>query len=109
MNIAELISNSHETALRKGWWNDGERNFGELVALAHSELSEVLEEKRAGRSLTEIYYETNGKPCGVAVEFADLFIRVADICGKYNIPLEEALEIKMIYNETRPYKHGKTF
>jgi NTP pyrophosphatase (non-canonical NTP hydrolase) len=72
-------------------------------------LSETLEEVRAGRALAEIYHEASGKPAGVAIELADLLIRVADLCGAHGIPLEEALRMKMAYNLTRPTKHGKAF
>jgi NTP pyrophosphatase (non-canonical NTP hydrolase) len=72
----------------------------------HSEISEVLEDFRKNIPINEIYYEDK-KPCGIPVEFADLLIRVFDTCGKYGIDLENALKIKMEYNKTRPYKHGK--
>lgn len=49
------------------------------------------------------------KPEGVAVELADAVIRIADLCGHLGIDLEEVIEIKMAYNEGRPYKHGKKF
>ena len=105
MNLNELVKESHETAVEKGWW-DTERNFPEQLALMHSEISEVLEDFRKNIPINEIYYEDK-KPCGIPVEFADLLIRVFDTCGKYGIDLENALKIKMEYNKTRPYKHGK--
>lgn len=49
------------------------------------------------------------KPEGVAVELADVVIRIADLCGHLGIDLEEVIEIKMACNEGRPYKHGKKF
>jgi len=106
MTLKELMKISYSTAKKKGWWDKGERNFGELIALCHSELSEALEDYRHGRSLSEIFYESDGKPCGIPTEIADLLIRVADMCEAYNIPIEEALKIKLAYNEGRPYRHG---
>ena len=106
-NISNLIKESHDNAVEHGWWDtEAERNFGEQIALMHSELSEVLEDYRNGKGFNEFYYEGK-KPCGIPVEFADTLIRIFDTCGRYGIDLEEAIKIKMEYNKTRPYKHGK--
>lgn len=92
-----------------------ERSFGDQIALMHSELSEALEEFRnTGLGDTDkfIYYLSGSwgvdgeKPEGIAVELADVLIRIFDTCGKYNIPLEEALDLKLEYNKTRPHRHG---
>lgn len=133
MTITDLIQRSHETAIKKGWWNEvPERSFGDQIALMHSELSEALEEYRSPKEFladvppfnpyTSIYVNVWGgpttpeigqtlstetlKPEGIAVEFADVLIRIADTCGRYDIPLEEALSLKLAYNETRPVRHG---
>lgn len=49
---------------------------------------------------------TNAKPEGVTYEFADIVIRVADLCGSLGIDLQAAVEKKMAYNTTRSYRHG---
>lgn len=36
-------------------------------------------------------------------------LRIADLCGHLGIDLEAAIDLKMAYNETRPFKHGKRF
>lgn len=105
MTIEELLNESQSTAVDKGWW-DEERSFAECIALAHSELSEALEEYRNGHYMWKIYYSGQGKPEGIAVELADLLIRIGDTCKHFNIPLEEALLLKMKYNKTRPHRHG---
>lgn len=61
-------------------------------------------------SATKTGVSTGGKkPEGVAVELADAVIRIADLCGHLGIDLEAAIDLKMAYNETRPFKHGKRF
>lgn len=105
MTFQEIVEQCHRTAVEHGWWETGERNFGEQIALMHSELSEALEEWRDGKS--PIYYnDGTAKPEGVVVEFADTIIRIMDTCAKYDWPLHEAMLAKMEYNDSRPYRHG---
>lgn len=106
MTLQGLIDESHGTAVEKGWWDNPDRSFGEIVALFHTEVSEAFEEYRAGHALDEIYYGESGKPEGVPIELADLLIRIADFAGHYGVPLEDALRLKLAYNRTRPYRHG---
>lgn len=49
MNITELVGRAHDNAVKHGFW-DPPLNFGTAIALIHSELSEALEEERAGRA-----------------------------------------------------------
>ena len=127
-SIPELIFKAHNNAIDKGWWEE-EKSLGDMVALMHSELSEVLEDGRKGKEATEVYYEckrnggcpylippggkckncSDAKPCGIPIEFADLVIRVFDYCGAKGIDLEKAILEKMEFNKTRPRKHGKKF
>lgn len=102
--LDNYIKEAYNTAKEKGW-HDKVRSFGDLIALCHSELSEALEDYRKEKEYDEIYYKKD-KPCGIPVEMADLLIRVFDMCEYFRIPLETALNIKMNYNKTRPYRHG---
>jgi NTP pyrophosphatase (non-canonical NTP hydrolase) len=121
MNLNQLMDAAHQTARSKGWWDatpeQPERTFGDQIALMHSELSEALEEFRKWGLRADIYYgdpisgphpnkKPPHKPEGIAIEFADVLIRIFDTCRRYDIPLEEALLVKMQFNETRPHKHG---
>jgi len=54
-----------------------------------SELSEALEEYRAHRGLNEIWYEDNGKPCGIPIELADFIIRVGDFSAQHSLGMYE--------------------
>lgn len=109
MNIKELQKEIHENAVAHGWWEGGERNFGELIALCHSELSEALEEVRKGKGINDTYYSEGNKPEGVPSELADVIIRILDMCEKYGIDMEAMLLEKHEFNKNRPYKHGKKF
>lgn len=114
MKISELIATSYAEAIAKGWHAEP-RSFGDLIALCHSELSEALEEFRSGRKPYETWYRDcdrpydnpqPAKPEGVPIELADVVIRIADMCGRYGIDLEEAIRIKLAYNKTRSQRHG---
>ncbi len=100
-----LCERANETAWQHGWW-DEPPEFGTLIALCHSELSEALEEFRKGRGICEVYIGEKGGPEGIPIELADVIIRIFDLCGHYGIDLSAAIREKMVYNESRPYKHG---
>lgn len=107
LTLNGLVKTAHKAAADKGFW-DTKPNIGEKIALIHSELSEALEEVRAGHAPDEVY-EVDGKPEGMPIELADVVIRVADLCGHYGIDLNAAVEKKLRYNDRRPAKHGKQF
>lgn len=122
MTIKEWQVYCHKVAVEKGWWNDYivggvtgneenwkaikiNRNPLEIAALLHSEISEFVEDIRHNLLTNQVNY-IGDKPIGPPIELADLAIRLLDCCEAWGIDLEKMIEIKMKYNETRPYRHG---
>ena len=93
----------YESCEKKGW--NENLVLGNMLVNVHGEVSEAWEEIRNGHAVTEVY-EVHGKPEGFPIEMADTIIRILHICANYKIDIEGAIEAKMRYNETRPYRHG---
>jgi len=91
--LNELKSEVRDLNTEKGWRN-GTTTFAEYVALLHSEVSEMLEEWR-----NKDYKE-------LALEYADVLIRLVDMADVFGIDLDAAYRTKMDRNWQRPYQHG---
>lgn len=93
---------AHMTATDAGWYLDPktgapvERNFGEVIALMHSELSEALEADRKSLMDDKLPHRD-----GREVEFADCIIRILDTAAALGMDIAGALIEKNRYNQNR--------
>lgn len=100
MHAAQKLA--HTTATDAGWYRDpatGEkikRNFGEVVALMHSELSEALEADRKDLMDDKLPHRK-----GVEVEFADCIIRILDTAAELGLDVPGAIIEKNRFNKER--------
>ena len=133
MEINQLIKEAHDNAVNKGFHRDYDllvnsikekvtpENIKQMdrllgyvklveinkdINLIVTELSEASEHIRKRTLLTDSekkYWKESFEE-----EIADAVIRIADLCGQYNIDLEYFIKEKMEYNKTRPNMHGKS-
>ena len=135
MKIKETIEKAHSMAKQKGFWEEEKRNIPQALLLIISEVSEATEALRkdhyADQSVVEslshdieldrtdeefmlkaINWKTSfeqGVKSSFEDELADVAIRLFDLCGGLGVDLEKHIELKMMYNSMRGYKHGKKF
>lgn len=111
LTLKELVHDAYKQSAKAGFYDGYPTNIGEKLALIHSEISEALEQCRSGNHQHPLsqFFTVDEKPEGFAVELADAVIRIADLCGYLGIDLSHAVQAKMAYNATRPYRHGKAF
>ena len=135
-SLNEMAKVFHESAKAKGFWSEP-REIGTLLMLMVSELSEALEADRHGQyaKIHDPEFIIDGKTIAedleeaiknndmikfedifraqvkdtVEDEIADTFIRLFDFVGHKGYDIERHIKFKMLYNQTREYKHGKAY
>ena len=119
-DLNELSKAIHHDNVDRGFYDDY-RQIGTLLMLVVSELSEALEADRKNRhcSVVEYALTPDGKldidkfkekvKDTFEDEIADAFIRLFDLCGYLNIDIVKHIALKLEYNKTRGYKHGKNY
>jgi len=102
MNIKDMQRECLEIAISKGW--EANPQVPEQIALICSEACEGLEYWREGKPIT--FTREDGKPEGLASEYADVIIRIGHYAEAMGIDLESEISRKLRYNRTREYRHG---
>lgn len=113
--LPELQHLCGELARYKGFWEDyGDvpfsLAFNSKIALVGTELAEAVE---AGRASTPLMDQHLPDLLNIQVEIADAIIRLLDLHwvmlqGQLKAkPLEDVIFAKLLYNASRPHKHGK--
>lgn len=89
MSHTALSAEIHADNVTAGWWNDIhtgqrlDRNLGELICLAHTEITEAYEGYRVNLQDDKLPH----RPM-VEVEIADMIIRIYDILGSQAAELD---------------------
>jgi len=115
ITVDEIADAVHKLAWEKGWHSETitEDAFIESACNnLHNEVSELHEAWRNNQ-----LHEPCDKTYKMAVagirsltcfeeELADIVIRAFDTARKFNVDIRSAIELKHMFNATRPHRHG---
>jgi NTP pyrophosphatase (non-canonical NTP hydrolase) len=113
--LNEIANAVYDLAWQKGWHSDEEKEDAFIERACnnlHDEVSELHESWRNNQlrlpcDKAEKMKELGLKPLTcIEEEFADIVIRVLDDCKKLSIDIQNAIEVKHLYNKSRSYRHG---
>ena len=127
-NLTEFSKDIHQGNVKRGFYDDP-KEIGTVLMLIVTELAEAMESYRSGNrlgseklaamewdsALDEDFSREDINQFKAVVkdtfedEIADTIIRLFDLCGWMNIDIHKHIILKLKYNSTRPYKHGKAF
>lgn len=123
-DLNELSQQIYEGNKQRGF-NVAKENVGQTLMLVVSELAEALEADRKNKhaEMDAFEFRSEDRKCSEDFkcdfkelikdsfedEIADAIIRLFDLCGGLNIDIERHIKLKLEYNETREYKHGKLY
>ena len=102
LTLNTIAKTINESCVEAGWYTDlktGQpikRNFGEVIALMHSELSEALEGWR--KNLMDDHLSSRKS---MEVELADCVIRILDTAHAEGLDIGGAIAEKFAYNQKR--------
>lgn len=101
-SLRSIQKTINDSCIDAGWYTDLntgyriKRNFGEVIALMHSELSEALEGWR--KNLMDDHLPNRRM---VEVELADTIIRILDTAEAEGLDVPGAIQEKFQYNQNR--------
>lgn len=119
--LNDLAKKVHGLNVAKGFY-DEQPTKDRQIMLVVGELAEAHEATRKGKTAHkdfvsvatgsleadkgdfELYVKDTEED-----EIADAVIRLLDYCGNRGIDLDAHINLKLAYNQSRPYRHGKQF
>lgn len=115
--LDELSDVAHDNAVKHGFYDEYSDIYDALSRLDKPDLMKSVTRDMTLAQLAKIAGEVGEAveaiqkdkgPDDFAEELADIIIRTLDLAAVACLSIGEAVAKKMAFNESRPYKHGKT-